>query len=50
VRTGAFARDWLADGRSGHRVLKKRLAEESDRAIERVGRRLRRVAHGEDSP
>jgi len=49
VRSGAFARAWLADRRGGHPILRRRLTEESDRAIERVGRKLRRVAHGDDS-
>jgi ketol-acid reductoisomerase len=47
VRSGAFARAWLADGRKGHPALRRRLAEESQRAIERVGGRLKRVAHGD---
>jgi ketol-acid reductoisomerase len=48
VRSGLFAGEWLEDGREGHPELRERLAEESDRMIERVGKKLKRIAHPPD--
>jgi len=45
VRSGSFARLWIADRRRGYPELRRRLAGEPGRLVERVGRKLAGVAH-----
>jgi ketol-acid reductoisomerase len=42
VRSGAFARAWIAESEQGGAAFRQRREEEGDHPIEEVGRRLRR--------